>query len=1267
MLPRLSFLVLAGCLLGALPARPATLNVEGQMNRPLRYQPEGTDFVITNGTEFFNRPLYGSHTGFRVDGGDRPEFSLFLPGRGGNLRVGFRTGEGARWLHEAEQMVTRYRPGSLLYEITDPRLGAATVYLTLLALPDTEGIIVKVEQANATAPLDLIWAYGGVNGDRGSRDGDIGTESQPVSRFFQFRSEFARNNTITLSDNVFELHSQPATIVGLASPGAKMQIADATKWPALPALMASAGQPAALPVVFGQAQLTPDQPFYLALQRLPQRDDDRGELDIYKEVHPEPAGLASANTVDGAPAATPAFSVQNLPQIFAEAEARRRALAEQVVADTPDAFINAATAAIAVAADAIWDESGTVMHGAVAWRSKLLGWRGPYANDAFGWHDRATQDFLYWAGRQNTSPIPLGLPPADAASKLSRNEAALHSNGDLSNSHYDMNLVYIDAVFRHILWTGDLDFARQMWPVIERHLAWERRLFRRPFRTDNLPLYEAYAAIWASDDLGYNGGGVTHASAYNYFHNLMAGQVARALGVDPTPYEAEADLILRAMRRELWLPAQGWYAEYRDVLGLQFAHPSPGLWTFYHTVDSAATTPLEAWQMSHFVDTQIAHIPVQGPGVPDEGYFTLPTTNWMPYTWSVNNVVMAEAAHTALAFWQAGRPDPAFHLFKGCLLDSMYLGLCPGNAGMTTAYDMARGESQRDFGDAIGMVSRTLVEGLFGVSPNLLAHEVLLRPGFPAEWDHASLRHPDFNFSFQRGELTDVHSTQQNVRQPASSRTLPVVQQKEYVDHLTPETYVFESKFPQPVGLRLQIPALLDEIGSVTVNGVSYLWHPVENSVEIPRIEILCPPAVRTEVVIQWRGAPLAPAPAPGIVPIDGELRAQIAPARLLQVADYQGVLNNLNAGADSFRAVAIGPAGPHAVFAQVQQGSMLWWMPIPFEARPAYEIIPAPDQDADHLRFLVRNNTPEAFDGPAKIIAGGQANPAQLSVPARGDSAVLAVGPAGLVPGLNPVGVDFGANRYAVSTVANWAIPADPAKINYDTVDLAGVFNDEVTQIFQHQYLSPRPLFASLTMPTNGLGAWSNLNVTATLDDKGLRELAGAAGKFTLLDGLPFATPGPGQKPNIAFVSQWDNFPREITVPLTGRARHGYFLMAGSTNSMQSRLDNAEVIITYTDGTTQRLALENPTNWWPIEQDFYLDDYAFRRSGPIPPRLNLQSGELRLLDVNTFKGGGGKIRGGAANLLDLPLDPAKELQSLTVRALANEVVVGLMAVTLAR
>jgi hypothetical protein len=118
----------------------------------------------------------------------------------------------------------------------------------------------------------------------------------------------------------------------------------------------------------------------------------------------------------------------------------------------------------------------------------------------------------------------------------------------------------------------------------------------------------------------------------------------------------------------------------------------------------------------------------------------------------------------------------------------------------------------------------------------------------------------------------------------------------------------------------------------------------------------------------------------------------------------------------------------------------------------------------------------------------------------------------------------------------------------------------------------------------------------------------------------------------------------------------------------LQSQFDNGEIVVTYADGSTARLALRNPTNWWPIDQDYFTDDFAFRRDGPVPPRVDLATGRVRLPGATAFpRRGGEKIPGGAATVLELPLDATKRLKSLTVRALANEVVIGLMAVTLER
>jgi len=753
----------------------------------------------------------------------------------------------------------------------------------------------------------------------------------------------------------------------------------------------------------------------------------------------------------------------------------------------------------------------------------------------------------------------------------------LHSNGDLSSNHYDMNMVFMDVMMRHLMWTGDLDFAREIWPAFQRHLAWERRLFRRTYTVDGktLPLYEAYAAIWASDNLQYNGGGAAHSSAYNLFAFRTAVTLARLLGEDPTPYDTEANLILEGMQQLLWLPAQGAFAESKDLLEPQTVYSNPALWTVYHTIDSEVPTPRQAWQMCAERLHALRPVPIHDRSVDpysycacknsDEPYclntgnpyadvpYMLACSDWLPYMWSLNLLLLAENAHMALALWQAGMAYDAFRIFKGALLDSMFMGLCPGDFHMTSALDVHRQEAQRDFGDPIGITSRALVEGLFGVRPNLIANEIRIHPYLPFGWDRATLHHKDFDLKY--------------VEMPASSAIIRICN--------------FTSRFPKvvPVTLILSVPRNVTTLPKVTCNGspVQCAFDP--DAVGSPQVIIQLPAErtynIQTGISLESGGlfddfylydlqCTTYRVGDPLVLPKG---------VTLAQIDDPQHALTHDRITLPGF----------HTVFANIHNGDCRWTLPISFNAKPAS-------------------------------------------------------------PAFAP-------------------IPALAAGARTEPLDLTPVLTNQINEIFTRVYAEPRSPFCSLAVADNLLGGWANPDNRATIDDAGLRA---ANGLLHTPLGVDFRTPS-GSAPNCLFLSHWKQDAPSARLPLTGRASGIYLLVAGNTFPQCSRMQHGTVSVAYTDGSSATLSLRNPETWWPIEQDYLLDDFLFVNEAPLPPRVNLRTGQTRILDAVAFHGKGRTVPGGAATILHLPLDPAKPLASLQVQSDLYGIVIALMAATLVR
>jgi hypothetical protein len=1078
--------------------------------RELRYHPEGEDFVIVNGTAKFNRALYGTHTGFRVETGDVPEFALYLPRMGGNLSFSIENKHKSIKLNAAQRIKCRYRAGSRIYYITDPILGKGKITITALAMSEAEGMILKIETQNIPTNTKLSWVFGGAADKRFSREGDMGVD--PID-CFDLKPDYCKGNEYQLIKNSFHLTfgaKHDRKLVGTFPPKSELSITSGNS-----------------PILNGKLPVSNNNTCYLAIQ---------------------------------IPDASNQLPYSSLQMIFEKSEAARVKLASTLKIETPDPFFNTLGGTLAMAADGIWSGE-TWLHGAVGWRMPLSGWRAGYTGDALGWHDRSRLHFDAYAASQVTKVEPrYPHPNQDTALNMARAEklwgTQMYSNGYICRNphennkmhHYDMNLCYIDELLWHLNWTGDLAYATKIWPVITSDLAWEKR----NFDPDNDGLYDAYCCIWASDGLYYNSGAVTHSSAYNYRANKMAAEIAQRIGKDPKPYAVEADKIQKALNARLWIASKGHWAEFQDFMGEKKLHESAALWTIYHAIDSETADPFQGYQATRYVDTEIPHFPIVAKGLKDEGYATLSSTNWMPYCWSTNNVVFAEVLHTALSYWEVGRNEEGYKLLKSSILDGMYLGGSPGNVGQISYYDAARGESYRDFGDPIGVMSRALVQGLFGIIPDAMNYKLILRPGFPQSWDHASISTSDLDFSFKQTGKTDV--------------------------------YTIKPHFQKKLAVELQIKAWSDSISSLVINGKPASWKLMESASGNPVISISVPESGKVEVM--WAGKKIEKT-VPEVVLASGALWQYESTSDILKIFDPQHVISQTIQTGNSVRGKLSGATGHRTLFLQLKQGQMTWWQPV------------------------------------------------NIEITAK-------------------KGIELKAFSEVNATTCE--------KVNIDKL-----FNDSVSHIFENKYLSPRSPYTTLQIPTQGIGEWCHPTETEKIDDSGLRKII-QNNTFSTKLNVSFQSPAIGK--NIAFTSLWDNFPKRIEIPLNGSASHAYLVMAGTTNQMQTHFVNGRIQVEYTDGTRDTLELINPENWCPIEQDYYNDGKAFKLDSPRPYRLHFLSGlvsndlekDLKIDGVY-----GRNIHGGAGVLLDMPLNKDKKLRKLELETVANEVIIGLMSLTLQR
>jgi hypothetical protein len=238
-----------------------------------------------------------------------------------------------------------------------------------------------------------------------------------------------------------------------------------------------------------------------------------------------------------------------------------------------------------------------------------------------------------------------------------------------------------------------------------------------------------------------------------------------------------------------------------------------------------------------------------------------------------------------------------------------------------------------------------------------------------------------------------------------------------------------------------------------------------------------------------------------------------------------------------------------------------------------------------------------------------------------------------------------------ALKSTTDAMVSEVPKAATWETIDLDPIVNADVRQIFEQKYLSPRPNTCSLRLATDGYSTWQMVldpkNKVPAINFSSVKSLLDKQGRLTTKAGVPFAWTT-GQK-NIAFTSQWDNFPKQVEVPVNKAGEAVWLLVCGSTNPMECGISNAEIRLNYADNSVDKIELIPPFNFWSL-CPFGHVDYNYQRDGFCLPKTPPEMMEL-----------GDNCR---AIVVNHRLKPGAILKSVTLETLSEQVVIGLMGAT---
>ena len=702
------------------------------------YTPEGMS--IFGSRERFNRVLYGGHQNdehqerYFTFAGDAPIFmgaasdysqdTWCYQAKNGVLMSGLALTEGhigegshdifSSWFHECSDVLTTWRSGYLTYRLSrfSSYFPHVMVNIAVYPLILADGFLV---QYDITTDQRVIFCagFGGITKFFGRFD-------HPTAK----RRDFSPADCV---DNQAELLSDHVAISGPNDVRMLLKADFPCEYSLTTAEALAAPSPGPFlgqhsgPAVVARVKAT-----------IPAHSRFRGNLLVLRNSSPE--------------------QLRSLLDSGDLASVSRNMIREKhamISFHTPDAQLDATVPDTVIALDASF-HGRSFYHGAIGYHAPFLGWRGWYAPVLLGWSERVRsaieshfdtitrsegQERVWWDGADRPDLDHEGTQYHHLQNSSGRLTALLHRD-DI----YNMQEVAVDMTLFYLQNSADLETGRKIYDRLLEILAWETRILS----PDNDGLYQNFLNTWISDGHSYNGAGCAQASVYNFTANRLTALLGRKLGREVKDLEAQADHILNALYKYLWLPKEGILAESIDRIGNRLLHPSPELATTYLAINAGAVNEQQAWSMLKWTERNCRSIRTIGRG--GRLYFS---SNWLPKKYSTCGIFSAENACLALAYYRCGQPEQAFEIVQG-LLDAFALSPHPGAITHVLSGLGSSDGGDIDFTDVSSCYLQLLLEGLWGVRFQLLEEVIHLAPQLPPDWETAELNLPAVSLNYHR-------------------------------------------------------------------------------------------------------------------------------------------------------------------------------------------------------------------------------------------------------------------------------------------------------------------------------------------------------------------------------------------------------------------------------------------------------------------------------------------------------------------------------------